>query len=294
MLDTNYLTNPTDQYQYDVFLSYNSHDKPQIKVIDRKLRDHGLNPWLDQFDALAGQRFQEVIQGAISLSKSGAIFLGSAELGLWQKREVDTLMRLSIEEGRPVIPVLLPGVSQIPEAYRFLQDLNYVQFVRGIDDTEALNRLESGITGLPILRLHMQGPAVARLQEWLRSHKFYRGVVDSNFGPATQAAVIALQHTYKLYVDGIVGSATWRIVTGRLKPGSIVSLSILSLGIRGPAVTRLQELLKTTGLYQGPVDGIFGRGTQAAVRAFQRNHKLPPDGVVGTYTWRRLLQEFRY
>lgn len=36
------------------------------------------------------------------------------------------------------------------------------------------------------------------------------------------------------------------------------------------------------------VDGNFGAKTEAAVRAFQRNHDLVPDGIVGPKTWSEL------
>lgn len=69
-----------------------------------------------------------------------------------------------------------------------------------------------------------------------------------------------------------------------------VDLPILRLGMRGPAVTRLQERLKALGFFDGVVDGIFGEETQAAVQAAQRNYDLEPDGVVGPATWSVLLQ----
>jgi len=35
----------------------------------------------------------------------------------------------------------------------------------------------------------------------------------------------------------------------------------------------------------GPVDGIFGPRTRAAVRAYQSDHGISVDGVVGDRTW---------
>ena len=69
-----------------------------------------------------------------------------------------------------------------------------------------------------------------------------------------------------------------------------VALPILREGMQGPAVTQLQERLKTLGFFTGAVDGVFGAATQAAVKAAQQNFKIQPDGVVGPSTWNALLR----
>jgi peptidoglycan hydrolase-like protein with peptidoglycan-binding domain len=69
-----------------------------------------------------------------------------------------------------------------------------------------------------------------------------------------------------------------------------VDFPILRLGMRGPAVARLQEQLRSTGVFTGSIDGIFGAQTQAAVQAAQRRLGLTPDGVVGPATWAALLR----
>lgn len=61
--------------------------------------------------------------------------------------ELRTFISQIIGAGLPVIPVLLPGVSNIPEDLIFLKELNWVHFSSGIDDAEALDNLEWGITG---------------------------------------------------------------------------------------------------------------------------------------------------
>ena len=63
---------------------------------------------------------------------------------------------------------------------------------------------------------------------------------------------------------------------------------VLRRGSRGPDVTRLQQALVNLGFDPGPVDGIFGRKTDAAVRAYQRSRGLAADGVVGPLTWASL------
>lgn len=55
-------------------------------------------------------------------------------------------------------------------------------------------------------------------------------------------------------------------------------------GSRGSDVKSLQEQLKAAGFDPGPIDGIFGPKTAAAVRAFQQDRGLTVDGIAGTET----------
>lgn len=61
----------------------------------------------------------------------------------------------------------------------------------------------------------------------------------------------------------------------------------LRRGARGPEVTELQTKLAKDGSTL-EIDGIFGVGTQSAVRSFQKKHNLTVDGIVGPKTWAEL------
>lgn len=50
----------------------------------------------------------------------------------------------------------------------------------------------------------------------------------------------------------------------------------------------IQKALQGAGYYQGTVDGKIGPGTKDAIKAFQRDHGLGSDGVVGRQTWEKL------
>ena len=60
-------------------------------------------------------------------------------------------------------------------------------------------------------------------------------------------------------------------------------------GDTGPDVSRLQELLKSLGVYQGRADGSFGPKTRAYVMQFQQAEGLTADGVAGPKTWRKRI-----
>lgn len=64
---------------------------------------------------------------------------------------------------------------------------------------------------------------------------------------------------------------------------STTALPTLRRGSRGSEVEILQKRLGITA------DGIFGPGTEAAVKAYQRSKGLTADGVVGPNTWRALF-----
>ena len=55
-------------------------------------------------------------------------------------------------------------------------------------------------------------------------------------------------------------------------------------GSRGDEVKQIQTKLKNWGYYKGSVDGIYGSGTLAAVKSFQKKNRLSVDGIAGTKT----------
>lgn len=55
-------------------------------------------------------------------------------------------------------------------------------------------------------------------------------------------------------------------------------------GSKGEKVKQVQEKLKRWGYYSGNIDGIYGSGTQSAVKKFQKNNGLSVDGIVGKKT----------
>ena len=66
----------------------------------------------------------------------------------------------------------------------------------------------------------------------------------------------------------------------------------LRKGSKGEHVKECQALLEKAGYSVGPcgIDGDFGRATLAAVKAFQKDHGLVVDGIVGPKTRKELMK----
>ena len=67
----------------------------------------------------------------------------------------------------------------------------------------------------------------------------------------------------------------------------------LRKGSKGDSVKECQTLLEKAGYSVGPcgIDGDFGRVTLAAVKAFQKDHGLVVDGIVGPVTRKELMKD---
>ncbi|MGA8309248.1 MAG: peptidoglycan-binding domain-containing protein [Terriglobales bacterium] len=68
----------------------------------------------------------------------------------------------------------------------------------------------------------------------------------------------------------------------------------LKLGYLDPvdSLTGVQARLNNLGYDCGPVDGVSGPRTQAAVKAFQKDHGLEVDGIAGPTTQAALEEEY--
>ena len=70
--------------------------------------------------------------------------------------------------------------------------------------------------------------------------------------------------------------------------GSVVALRAQAAsyqrGSSGAVVSQIQTKLKRWGYYNGAVDGIYGSGTEKAVRLFQQKNGLTVDGKAGQQT----------
>jgi peptidoglycan hydrolase-like protein with peptidoglycan-binding domain/DNA invertase Pin-like site-specific DNA recombinase len=109
------------------------------------------------------------------------------------------------------------------------------------------------------------------------------------YGPRTEAAVIRFQAAAQVAPDGIVGPRTRSALT-RAQKEPLRRGAGFAQPDGSPRVRALQVRLQRHGLRPGPIDGLFGPLTQAAVQRLQRSEGVPVNGVVTART-RQLLAD---
>lgn len=62
-------------------------------------------------------------------------------------------------------------------------------------------------------------------------------------------------------------------------------------GMVGSDVLKTQLLLSGMGFYTGSADGVFGDGMERAVRSFQKTYSLTIDGIVGSATYDKIVEQ---
>jgi peptidoglycan hydrolase-like protein with peptidoglycan-binding domain len=134
---------------------------------------------------------------------------------------------------------------------------------------------------------------VTELQNLLNGYGAHL-TVDSIFGAATYRAVRSFQSSAGIAVDGLVGPQTKsKLYSSRGTTPAAIPLdsqrcpATVQQGQTSGCVTELQRLLVKRG-YDVAMDGVFGSGTLAAVKAFQGAIGITVDGLVGPVTKSRL------
>jgi N-acetylmuramoyl-L-alanine amidase len=142
-----------------------------------------------------------------------------------------------------------------------------------------------------VFRLGDRGDVVAAIRDRLRLLELLDDEpgAEDEYDSQVERAVRAFQQQRGLSADGVVGRATWRALDeARWRLGDRVLVHLPGNLQTGDDVLTLQRRLLDLGFKTGRVDGRFGAVTEAAVREFQRNIGIPPDGTCGPATLKAL------
>lgn len=135
----------------------------------------------------------------------------------------------------------------------------------------------------------------------VRSKLVLIGLLDSSAGDdggdlelydsAVDRAVRHFQQSRGLTPDGVVDATTYRVLDeARWRLGDRLLYPLPTRPMAGDDVLMLQRRLAELGFDVGRLDGEFGAQTVEALRDFQRNMGLPPDGTAGPATFKSLTR----
>ena len=134
-------------------------------------------------------------------------------------------------------------------------------------------RLRSPSGQYPVLSQGKTGATVTRLQQRLRQLGYLNANPNGNFGPMTRDAVIRFQRNYRIAANGIVNRQTWNTLLGYSPTPARSSLSTQQ-------VRELQVRLRQLGYFKTNPTGNIGPITRKAVIQYQRNYRLPVNGIA--------------
>ena len=143
----------------------------------------------------------------------------------------------------------------------------------------------------PLAYVQPLPPSVVQtVQDRLRQAGVYNGRIDGLWGADSEAALEHYQQAHQLQVTGQLNEAT--AATLGLNASSLLATPAATASqappppdrLQSASVRTLQARLGSLGFYSGPVDGVWGAGTETAVANFQRARGLQADGQLGPAT----------
>ncbi len=162
--------------------------------------------------------------------------------------------------------------------------------------------LKPGVSGEPVWNMQTKLNAITPIYSGINKQ-----AVDGKFGNNMSNATIRFQKQFGLNPDGYIGQLTWnRIVEVYNKYLSnknthvtpVYPGYILNTGSRGDSVRFVQSYLNWINSQNGhnwpilTVDGIYGNSTKQGVSQFQAEYGLKIDGITGSDTWTKLINQF--
>ena len=128
-----------------------------------------------------------------------------------------------------------------------------------------------------VLKIGDSGDEVKNIQQALINLGYLNGTADGIFGEGTESALKNFQSAQGLNPDGICGVQTKNLLHG-ISSGSVKNSAtsnnlnisgVLKFGDSGNSVKELQDMLIGLGYMTEPADGVFGSGTEVALKNFQ-------------------------
>lgn len=144
-----------------IFLAHSSADKPLVRALCNKLKDHGLEPWLDEDILQPGDEWDTEIRSAIRRSRFFLACLSRDGVGKAGYLQRELRLALSaLEEKPPGTTFLIPGLLEdvdLPDITVGTVSLRSYQYVR-LYEQPALTRLIDTLKQAVALTTQKAGP----------------------------------------------------------------------------------------------------------------------------------------
>jgi len=136
--------------------------------------------------------------------------------------------------------------------------------LRRVARQEVANQAPKRIASSSALPPERTKPAIESLQVRLKQLGYYNSDITGYLNSQTRQAVIQFQRDQGLEADGIPGRIT---------------LSALEKATGIESVQSLQRRLQDNGFYKGPINGVLGSQTKAAIAAAQQAYGLSSSDI---------------
>lgn len=134
---------------YDVFLSHSHFDAKVVEALAERLDNINLNVWLDKWNCVPGEKWQQAVAKGLDRARSCAVCIGEQTYRGWFREEIErALNRQTMDESFRVMPVLLPNANA-SNVDDFLELRTWVDFREGLQNQREFHVLVSGILGKP-------------------------------------------------------------------------------------------------------------------------------------------------
>jgi len=211
VISNQYLTKMNNK-TYQAFLSHSNPDKPLVEYIANWLTQNDITVWLDKWNILPGDPWQEEIEDALDASSACVVFLGTGGITPWQNEEMRSAIndRVSDQSIR-VIPVLLPSATQpqnkkaIP---RFLKRLSWLEFGNSVEDENKLQLLKRAILNdrktKPILSVSKPAPEQSKPLTAEQTLHFKQQIAQGNVKKVLEELLLIFQNQQAETYDELV------------------------------------------------------------------------------------------
>ena len=250
----------------EIFASYSREDQAQVFPIVDKLRERGLNIWIDQEGIHGAKLWSQEIVNAIESSK---VFILFASAKAFVSKNVTKELALASESDKHILPIFIEE-AEIPPAMKYqLAGIQHLVHEQGQTDQTADNILRT-LGNLDIQSAEPK-PTAATTPPTTRPASKTPLVVT-----ALVIALLALIYVFKPITTTKVNPVTTQLEAKQLDKNRIVVLPFKNIGTTGENDHIVEGIVDDLNTMLSKVDGLKVIGSISA-KTYRGSDMSPSD-----------------